>query len=196
METRDRKVPLREFSLREAQEGEPPRLALGVALTYGTLIEGYMDVVTPGAFEDAIVPMIRAHMSPGIAIAMLENAGDDLRFEAEFIADNIAAKDARLEMAAMIEAGLTPEVSLGFRVLEYRSGQELTSAERSLGAYGAIDKAKARELSFVVSGAAPGAEVERLLDERRAEMAEARLGTYRRHRATVARLTASLAKGA
>ena len=143
--------------------------ASGLALRYGTLIAGYEEVVTQGAFEDTITRFIRGHdsVSPILGLAMLTNAGEDYNFEVEFAASQWA-QDARDEVKLLMGAGLEPDVSLGFRVLEYRAGDELTAAERAIGAWGAIDKAEAHELSLVIDGAAPGAMVERAASYREA----------------------------
>ena len=157
------RLPLRTFSVREAQADSGNRFADGLALEYGTLIAGYDEVITQGAFEDTIVPLIRGHdgSSARVARAMLINNGGLYEFEAERVPDSQAAADAFAEMAYFLEHGDEVDVSLGFRVSEYRSGDELTPEERAMGAFGAIDKAEARELSLVVDGAAPGAMVTR-----------------------------------
>ena len=160
------RVPLRTFAMREAQEGEAsPRYADGIALTYGTKIEGYDEIVTPGAFDDEIVQMLRGHSgaSNWIANTILTNEGGDYRFEAEFTPGSQAADDAKAEIAFFLSKGHEVDVSLGFRVTEYRMADELTAEERAMGVFGAIDKGEAKELSLVVDGAAPGAMVDRLL---------------------------------
>ena len=134
----------------------------GVALVYNKLLSGYDEIITKGAGpEEATVQLIRGHdfSLPPLGTATLTKTARGFKFNAIYL-DAAYAQEARKEIAQLTARGVQ-DVSVGIGVTAYRYGEELTEAEKKLGARGAIDDFKFYELSVVPAGAAPGAEATR-----------------------------------
>jgi hypothetical protein len=144
-----------------------PRQKWATAVTYNT-VDDYGSLWTPGVFDEALderMPTLLYGHDWGNLTHVL-GKGIDKRTTPE--TDGPAGVDVLVEFADVEAADLAlkllgekvlRDVSVGFERREWREGDKLTKDERALGATEAMDKAGMDELSIVVRGAVPGAQM-------------------------------------